>query len=451
MKIEPTYSTARVKSFFKRNYEVVSNVGWLFFDKVFTKGLMFLLFVWMARYLGSEEFGVWNYAISYTSIIGILSSVGLNSLVIKRIVQNPQDTNSTLGTAWTLKIFGALLSLILGSAIILIIQPDNKIVQIAVFILLLSYLFRTFEIIDLFNQAILRTKYTVLARNSAVLISSSLYVCFVFNQFSLIYFLAVNSLEYLFFAIFLILFYSFKQKFRVLDWRFENKTAKYLLTRGTPLILAEFAVLIYMRIDQIMIGEMLGQHEVGIYSAAVTISEIGFLFPFVITRGIFPKILSIRQRNLKDYYSALQKAFLLMAILGVTVSLVVSLIARNIITSFYGLEYIESARILSIHVWSGIFAFMGFVATMWFNAEHLEKLILYKTIFGAITNVILNFYLIEQMGVEGAALSTFFAQLMAAYFFNLLFKRTRIIFKMQSMVLLNVLTLGIFTGKLNER
>lgn len=423
--------------------DVVLNIIWLFLDKVLNKGLGFLITVLLARHLGAENFGLWNYALAVVTFFGVLTTLGLQNIVVRELVREKYKKTNVLGSAFVLKIGGSLLTLIFSVLTLLLISPNDRTLQLVVFILAIANIFRAFDIIDYYFQSETKSKHVVIPKFFAFFLISICNVIFLLSSASLITFVIVSGVEIILGAIFMI--FSLKRyDDKLLRWKPSFKTITDLLRESFPLIFAEIAVLVYMKMDQLMIGAFIGNEAVGIYSAAVRLSEMWLLIPFVLTKSVFPKVVKLRNENEKEYYSSLQRLFNLMAFIGILTALFISLSSELWVGFIFGKTFLEASFPLSIHVWSAAFAFLGFVSSLWFTTENLQKYILYRTCAGAVCNFALNFVLIPKFGINGAAIATLFSQFVASYFFNLFTNRTQIMFKMQTIAIINCLTLGLF-------
>jgi O-antigen/teichoic acid export membrane protein len=187
-----------------------------------------------------------------------------------------------------------------------------------------------------------------------------------------------------------------------------------------------------MKIDQVMIGNMLGDSQLGFYSAAVKLSESWYFISMIVSGSVFPAILKTRKKSRELYLERLQMLYDSFTLVSISIALIITLLAPFIIHIIYGAEYIEAATILSIHIWAGVFVFLGVASSKYLVAENLTKISFYRTIIGAITNVVLNIILIPISGILGAAAATLISYLFSAYIPNLLFKESRIVFIMQT-------------------
>jgi PST family polysaccharide transporter len=207
--------------------------------------------------------------------------------------------------------------------------------------------------------------------------------------------------------------------------------AKSLVKDSWPMMLSGIAIMIYMKIDQIMLAQMIGDEAVGIYSAATRISEVWYFMPMAIVASVFPAILDAKNRNEEEYYARLQKLFDLMVIMSVAVAIPMTFLSTPIISFLFGDNYRNSGPVLAVHIWASVFVFLGVASSKWLLAENRQMLSLQRTALGAATNIALNFWWIPNFGALGAALATVISYSIAALFSDLIQKETRKMFLMK--------------------
>ncbi len=97
--------------------------------------------------------------------------------------------------------------------------------------------------------------------------------------------------------------------------------------------------------------------------------------------------------------------------------MLVSVFAPQVI-SIFGQEYTAASDILHVHVWAGIPVVVGIASGAYLLAENLTSVALYRTVFGAVVNVVLNFVLLPRMGAIGAAYATLIAYFCAGFIWH---------------------------------
>jgi polysaccharide transporter, PST family len=411
--------------------KITQNTSWLFFDKILRMGVGLIVGVWVARYLGPEQYGLWNYAIAFTSLFGACAALGLDNIVVRDIVQYPSRRDELLGSAFYLKLTAGIATLFLTVVVIYFIKSGDQLTLSLVALSSVGFVFQSLNVIDSYFQSQVKSKYTVYANNSAFILMAAGKVVLLLVKAPLLAFAVIGALEIALSSIFLIGVYRYNH-LTVSTWRFNMHIAKNLLRDSWPLLLAGLSIMIYMRIDQVMIGSMLGDKEVGIYSAAVKISEIWYFIPIAIVASLFPAIIESKKRSEKLYYSRLQKLFNVITWIGISVALCVTFSSTFIIQFLFGKEYADASSILTLHIWTGVAVCLGIASGSWYMTENLQKLSFYRTLNGAIVNVFLNFYLIPKYGAKGAAIATvisYYYSVFSAGFYRTTRRMTAMMFK----------------------
>ncbi len=229
-------------------------------------------------------------------------------------------------------------------------------------------------------------------------------------------------------ASFLVVSYRLN-RYNIWQWQYSRIVARGLLVSSWPLMLSGLAIMIYMRIDQIMIGEILGDKEVGLFSAAVRISEIWYFIPTAIVSSVVPIIIQSKKKSERLYYARLQTLLTTLVWLGICVAAVITLVRGPAISFLFGAIYAESADVLAIHIWGGVFVALGVGSGIWFTVENLQKYSFYRALIGGLVNVVLNITLIPKYGINGAAMATVVSYALSVFSIGLL-KDGRVIFRM---------------------
>ncbi|WP_017295970.1 flippase [Geminocystis herdmanii] len=411
--------------------KIVGNTGWLFFDRILRMGMGLLIGVWVARYLGVEQFGIFNYALAFVILFISISTLGLPSLVVRTITENPEDKDTILGTTFWLQIGGGIASLIISVLTIFLLKPDDYLTIYLVAILGSMGIFRAFETIDLWFQSQVRSKYTVLAKNTAFIIAGILKIILIYLNASLIAFAWATLAEFIIAGIGLIIVYE-SQGYSLKLWRWSLSLAKKLLKESWPLILSGLTVMIYMKMDQIMLGFMIDANAVGLYSSATKISEAWYFIPTAIVSSVSPSIYQAKKDGDEAlYYEKITKVLKFLNIVAISISIPMTILSKPLILLLFGQEFSPAGTILAIHIWTSVFVFMGQGTFPWFIAEGLNDLSFRRTFLGAISNVILNLLLIPLYAGIGAAIATIISQAIASFLSNATHPKTRKIFKVQ--------------------
>jgi len=248
-----------------------ANTSWILGERISRMGVSLFVGIYVARYLGPERFGLLSYASSFVGIFVALATLGLDEVVVRELVKTPEQRERILGTSFLLKLVGTLL---MWAAILVAIPFTENDSQTNILIIIIAFgvLFQAFNVIDLSFQADVKSKYVVHAQFVQLIISSIVKIILVFNEAPLIWFASVFFLDAIVLALGLVFTYLHNSN-KIFSWKWSYETSKNLLHDSWPLIFAGIVVSVYMKIDQLMIKEMLGAKEVGLYAAAVKLSE----------------------------------------------------------------------------------------------------------------------------------------------------------------------------------
>ena len=410
--------------------KIVDNIGWLFFDKILRMGVGLFVGVWIVRYLGPEQFGMLSFATAFVGLFGAIAAVGLHGIVVRDIVRNPEGAGETLGTAAILQLVGGLVSYLLILAVIAYLRPDDTLARSIIAILGAMMLLKACEIAVYWFESQVQSKYTVWVQNSVFLVFAVFKVVLILQEASLKAFVWVMLGEAVVVAI-ILLFVLGKRGPALSRLRASAGRAKTLLKDSWPLILSAIAVTIYMKIDQIMLGQMIGDEAVGIYSAATRISEVLYFIPMAIVASVFPAILEAKKCSEERYYARLQRLYDLMVVMSVAVALPMTFLSTPIVSVLFGEAYQAAGAVLAMHIWASVFVFLGVASGKWFLAENRQVLSLQRTVLGAVANVVLNLWLIPLHGAVGAALATVISYAIAAFISDVTQKETHKMFFMK--------------------
>ncbi len=399
----------------RRNLQkIIGNTGWLFADKIIRMGAGLLVGVWVARYLGPARFGLLNYSGAYAGLFTALALLGLESVVVRELVKNPEKRAEILGTTCFLRFLAGILSYVLAMAVIFILRPGETLTHILVAIAGGALLFQALDVIDLLFQSEVRSRYVVWAKNGAFLVSAAVKAVLILCGASLVAFSLANLLEIVLGSLGLIIVHRLKG-LSVFMWKVRMSQARVLLRESLPLVISGIVFMVYLRIDQVMLGQMAGDGEVGVYAAAVRVAEIWYFIPVAIVSSVFPDIVRSRDAGEDFFYGKLQRLYNLLAFLGYAVALPMTFLSRWTVNLLFGASYAAAGPMLAVLVWAGLFANIGVARNAYLLAVNKPRLLLYAVLTGAVSNVLLNLLLIPAYGGMGAAFASCVSYWFAAH------------------------------------
>lgn len=372
--------------------------------------------IYVARYLGPEQFGIYSYALAFVALFSSVARLGLDGIVVRDLVNHPEERDIYLGTAFWLKLIGAVLTLGLLAIAVQFIGDDDT-VRLYIFIIASGLLFQSFDVVDFHFQSKVLSKYVAICRLVQLALSSVLKLYFIFIQADLFWFVLVSLIDQITLTVSLVFAY-WQQRIGSFFSRFSIAAARKMLRNSWPLILSGISISLFMRIDQIMIKEMLGEREVGLYSAAVRLSEAWYFVATIITASLFPAIVNARKISQALYHQRLQRLCTLITWLAISIAVPMAMMADWLISLLFGSAYQEAGSVLVIYIWGAVFVFLGVASGVFFTVENFTKKSLYRTAVGAAVNVLFNLLLIPRHGINGAAMATVLSQFITNYLYD---------------------------------
>lgn len=389
------------------------NLGWLVAEKgarlVLNVGVGF----WVARYLGPAQFGALNFSIAVVGIVALLAELGLEAVVRRELVRAPEDGGRVLATTAGLRLAGgAVAAGLLAAGVMASGAPvaDRTLLLVTGLTLFQPAL----TVTDLWFQARLQAEFSVLAQLGALTAGAAVRVALIAAHGPLVGFAWALVVEMAVAgALFAVL--ARREGRAQLGGGFDTAVARRLMHEAWPLMLSGFAVMLYMRIDAVMLRRLVGETEVGIYAAATRFTEIWYFVPVALASSLLPALLRARERGTAEYAARLQASYDLNAGIAYALAVPLALTAPWLIRVAYGAEFAAAGPVLALHAWSSVFVFLGVARSQYLVNEGHTRFYLGSTVAGLVVNVALNFWLIPRDGAWGAALATVIAQAVAAW------------------------------------
>lgn len=390
----------------------LKNVLWLIAERIGSLVLSLVVTLAVARHLMPEAFGQLSYLLALVSLVAPLMALGLNSIVSREVLSRPNKYHIIVGSSVAVRLIAGLGVAPVAIGLGYIYLPGDNSHLFA--FLILSSVFNAALVVEFWLQAHTANRYASMVRLGSLLVFSAARVMAVFSEADLATFVYLSGLELMCVAVLYMMVYH-RHGGGVGQLRASWPEVGRLVRDSRWLLLSGFAAVVYLKVDQVMLGLMVDHKAVGIYAAAARISEVWYFFPAAVVTSFFPKLLTSRSSDLKLYASDLQKLNDALLYSALAVALAVSVSAGWLLPFMFGPAYEASIPVLVIHVWVGLFVFMRALLSKWFIAENLLKLSMLSQVLGALVNVALNVWLIPLYGPVGAAYATVVSYGVAGY------------------------------------
>ena len=310
----------RFKSLDGNKQKILANVFWAMLGKVVNMVGQLFVGILVARYLGPEQYGIMNYVISYVTLFTIISGFGLTNIEIRELSRVPEERDVIMGTCFRLRLLFATLGYLLIVVTIIVFKTD---VFTSTMILVYGLVLYTscFEIIRNYFTSIVKNKYVVKSEIARTIIGACIKIVLLWVKAPLEYFIIATMFDTILVASGYILSYQ-KEVGRLSDWKFYSKKVSFFVKEAFPLLLSGAAVIIYQRIDQVMIGNMVNKESVGYFATAGRFLEIILFLPQILSQTVTPIIVKTKKNSTHTEYLFKAKQFVSIV---VWVSIIMSL------------------------------------------------------------------------------------------------------------------------------
>lgn len=398
---------------------IFSNSLWMLLEQALRIITGIFIGIYVARYLGPTNFGVLSYGMAISVFMIAVARLGMDSVLLRELVNvgsNKISQNKLLSTAFWLM---GICALVVYALFILGLTKSDEDILIKNYLAIIcaSVFLTPLLSIDYFFQSQVRSKITAISKIVTMILMSLLKIYLIIIEADLYYFVISAFLDYVLLGLSLLFSFSFKLKSFSIQ-NFDRELIKPLIRSSWLLVIASLAVVLNMRVDQIMIKEFMGFEQAGIYSAAVKFYESWAVFPNTLAISLLPAIIVLRKKNIALYKDRLVQLFRLVFWLSFIASCLISYFSEELVSLTFGDKYSKAAEVIGIVMWSSVFMALGSVSARYFIVENMEKKILTRALLTTILNILLNLSLIPAFGLKGAAMSTLFCAIISGYFFD---------------------------------
>lgn len=365
-----------------------------------------------------------NYGLTLVALFAGIMKLGLDSIMVSELINHKKRQGEFLGTSIVLRLASSFLSILSIGLVLLVLNGSQPLVIAVSLIQSVILIFQSAYILDFWFQSNLASKFVSIAKITATVVTGGYSVYLLASSKSLEWFAASTVLTGLVVASALVILY-FKQGGQKLY--FSKKAAKYLLSKSYHFIIAGIISLVYVQIDKLMIGNMLGKSELGLYSAALMLCTAWAFLPDAIITSLRPGIMHAKKKGAEaGYLYRLKRLYFIIFWLSAGVAAFVTLIAPFAVPLLFGKEFAGAVVVAQVAVWYAPFSILGVARSVWTVSEGNHKYPKYYLIHGLILNVALNLVLIPQWGIMGAAVSTIATEIITCFISPLFYKKTRV-------------------------
>ena len=386
-----------------KNNREAKNASWLICGKLAQMVLSFFVSILTARYLGPSNYGTISYVNAYVAFFTSLCTLGINSVIIKDFVENPQEQGEAIGMTLLMRFMSSILSAIMIFCVVGIVDHDEPTTIVVAALCSVALLFQIFDTFNYWFQSRYESKITSIATFVAYAATALYRLVLLALHKDVKWFTFATSVDYI--VLGAVLFYSYKRN-NGPKLSISLKKGKSLLGRSYHYILSGMMVAIYGQTDKFMLKQMLDEASVGYYSIA---SSINLMWVFVlqaIIDSMYPTIMRLYEKNREQFNRKNRQLYAIVIYVSMAAGVCFVLFAPLVIKILYGDAYMPAVGPLRIITWYTIFSYLGVARNAWIVCENRQKYLKYMYLSAAFINIGLNCLMIPIWGASGAALAS---------------------------------------------
>lgn len=384
--------------------KIVKNTSFLLVADIVSRILSFFLIIFIARYLGDKGLGQYSFLFAFVGLFEIIADFGISIWMVREVARNLKRTFEYFNKILSLKIALAFISAILPIIAMPFLDKDKEIMVSLVFVALAYFFTYLKELGGSLYQAHEQLQYYAIFNTVERLIIAGLGIPAMILGYGIITLSMIFFIAY--FTNFLLAYIFIQRKIVKLHPIWDFRFTKTALKKSLPFWLTSIFILIYFRIDTVMLSIMKNYEVVGWYNAAYKALDAFYFIPGAVIAAVFPIMSRFHVTNKGHLKLLYKKSFYYLFALALPMGIGITMLASRIIPFVYKGGFSESILALQILIWAEVFIFVSAITGYLLNSINQQKLFTYSTAFCALLNIILNFMAIPKYGHIGASITT---------------------------------------------
>lgn len=414
--------------------KVLTNVLWAITGKIVTLLSTLVVGIFVARYLGPEQYGLMNYIISVVALFTVFATFGTTEIIIRELAKKDQPKDVILGSAFVVRLALAVVCLI-AIGIYLFFSDETAETAIMIFIYASSIVFSCFDVIRFYFTSIVENEYVVKSEIFRTILGALIKTILLLCHAPLVAFVTALAFDFVLLSSGYTLSYRRKVG-SIRKWRVDKAIIKSMLSTSFPLLLSSAAMIIYQRIDQVMIGKMLDNEQLGYFSTAASFIGITTFIPSIMVQTVSPILIRKKKESEELYKTQSQRLMNITTWSTLLVSCFMSVFSYYIIRYTYGVEYLAAVTAMQILSFKAVGVALTVMGGQLIVIENIHQIAFIRNIMSCFVCVICNYLFIPRWGIIGSAWATIITVMFTGGFSNIFIPRYHHILKMQCKAML---------------
>ncbi len=421
---------------------VAKNSVYIIGAQILCKVLTFFFYIIIARYFGDEALGKYAFILNLIGMFIITTNFGLDNLIVRNVAVNHSDGSIYLGDTLIIKFFMAVLAIITLHTIMPITGKSPEVLRLVYFYSIVLFTEGISTAIEAIFNAFEKLKYIAVIDITVNVLKLGMGWLIIINKLSLTHLVAGITLLSGIRTLTAFAIYKYNYGNIVFNLKFDR--LKQLLTSAYPFAFMGIIAVVYFRIDSIMLSLMKPDEQVGWYSAAFNILAVLTFISYGFSRALFPLLSRLYRESTHAFLKAGERSFNFLIVIGLPISLCISLLADKIILLIYGNDFVNAIPALRLLVWTVPLIYMNAPLLRILYSSGLQKVAMSIGFLTMLFNLTLNFLLIPAYGYMGASFSTLLSEIITFFlYYIVIYRRFSYAIKISAMTLKAPIAFGV--------
>jgi len=360
----------------------------------------------LARRVSASGFGVTGIAQSVTQYFGLLSDLGLGTVAVREGAQNPEKLQEVVSSIQGLRLALALFAIPLGFLTAQYL-PFSEASRNLFRIYLLTLPIQAVSVEWVF-RSVQKMHINTALQIVGALLTFVLTVSFVRRPSDLLRVAVISAVVGLV-TVALGMRLLRREGYRARP-SFSMQRSWYFLKQSLPLCATSFAITLYSQANNLILGAVKGDTEVGLYVAATRMSAVCYYPVFLYFAAMAPAMMETWALSPERARSLLSTSVRLTAIVSVGGGLIGASLSEWMLTRIFGKTFNGSGAAFELLVWTGVVIAIGHNWGELCIAAKKNRLLMQATFLGAFVNLAVCAATVSRLGIRGAALSNLLAE-----------------------------------------
>ncbi|MEW6557417.1 MAG: flippase [Elusimicrobiota bacterium] len=389
-------------------HKVFKNTFAIGFSQIINKIILFVLTIFIARYLKEIGFGQYSLVLTLVGFFNLFTNFGLSTIALREVSKNYTSANRYFNNIFFLRIILGLLSYIFLFVSVKLLKYKPEIITATCIYGLTLFTNNIIDLVSYIFNAFEKMEYLAALTVSLNLLTLVLSIYILRIDYGLLGLVTVSVI-----AGFIVVFLGFfiSRRHLYLDFKELNfGFAKGLIKNSTSLMLLGFIGLVYFRIDIVLLSKLKGIYEVGVYNVAYKLMDTFMIVSNSVVGATFPYMARYFHSSIKDFKKLINKLLLVLIFLGLIIATTISIFSKEIIFLFFGPAFVSSIPALKILIWTIPLIYINAVLVYTLIAANQQSQIIIVTGIVTIVNFLLNILLIPKYSYIGSSYITIISE-----------------------------------------